>query len=172
MAGARQKRPDRLQGHREVAPLRVVTAPPLEGDVVSEAPARTVPAPPLAMDGSALRADSAELWSQFWQSASSTAVNKLSDLGRLNRWVQAVNERTIVSEVVAKARLIPGSMGQARLNPLVHYLVTLRAEIEAAEQHFGMTPLSRFRLGIEAAEAALTADDLNRALDRAAKGPD
>lgn len=167
MPGQRQRRPDRLQGHREVSPVRVV-APPLVGELVGgdRAPAPPVP---LAMDGSALRPEVAELWASYWSSAAAGAVDRASDSERLRWWAQCVNERIIVAEVVAAARLTRVAGGGVGLNPLIRYLSRLTAWIGEVEQHYGMTPLARFRLGLEAAEFAETVDDLNRRLNEAAR---
>ena len=61
-----------------------------------------------------------------------------------------------------------GSRGQPRLNPLASYEAQLTREIERGMEHFGMTPLSRFRLGIEAAEGADGLARMRDQLDRVA----
>jgi hypothetical protein len=60
-------------------------------------------------------------------------------------------------------RVVPGSMGQPRLNPLASRLKDLEATIRETEREFGMTPLSRLRSGIGVGQAALTAAKTNRA---------
>ena len=163
MPGQRQKPPSRLQGHRAPTTLVVVEATPAAIGVA-------VPPLPLAFDGRPLLPAAGQRWVDFWASPVADAVDMRADGERLTRWVQAVNERMVVTPLVAEARLVRGSTGQLRLSPLLSYVSELTAEVERAEQHFGMTPLARFRLGIEAGEAALTADALNRRLDALSLG--
>lgn len=122
------------------------------------------------MSGEPLSREAVAVWSEFWSSPPATAVDMRADGVRLTRWIQAVNERLEVAKDVSKKRIVQGSMGQQRMNPLFAYLNELTAEIERAEQHFGMTPLSRFRLGIEAGAAALTAEALNDKLNQLSRG--
>ena len=44
--------------------------------------------------------------------------------------------------------LVKGSHEQLMLNPLFRRLRDLNREISRAEEHFGMTPLARLRLGV------------------------
>lgn len=127
---------------------------------------------PLAFDGKALLPVAQLRWAEFWSSPPAAMVEMRADGERLTRWIQLLNERLIVTPIVTEARLVRGSTGQLRLNPLVSYVELLTAEIERAELHFGMTPLARFRLGIEASDAVLTADAFNRRLDELAMGRD
>ena len=163
MPGQRQKPASRLQGHRSPTTLTVVEATP-------SATSASSPPIPLAFDGRPLLPAAQQRWGEFWASPLAEVVDMRADGERLTRWAQAVNERLIVTPLVTETRLVRGSTGQLRLNPLVSYVAELTAEVERAEQHFGMTPLARFRLGIEAGEAALTADALNRRLDELSLG--
>lgn len=104
---------------------------------------KKAPSPPLALDGSPLQAGSVKMWRSFWASPQAATVDLATDGGGLVRWIQAVDERLITGALVRRTRLVQGSTGQLRLNPLVHYLNTLNAEIERAEEHYGMTPKAR-----------------------------
>lgn len=64
-----------------------------------------------------------------------------------------------------KDRLVPGSMGQLTLNPLLKYAESLQKEIRALEDRFGMSPKARMALGIAFGEAARSLSDLNRMLE-------
>ena len=162
MPGQRQKPPQSLQGHRDRTALTVVEAAVIApGDM---------PPLPLSWDGQALFPAAQQRRVEFWTSPPASAVDMRAHGERLTRWVQAVNDRLIVMPLVASGRLVRGSTGQLRLTPLVTYAEQLTAEIERAEQHFGMTPLASFRLGIEAGDAALTADSLNQRLDELSRG--
>ena len=146
------------QGHRGApAALRLDPAPAL------------TPTPPRALDGeSELLPEVRELWAELWRSPVAGAVDLRADAARLRRLFQAIDERVIVAAAIARNRLVAGSRGQPRLNPLVGYEARLTREIERAMEHFGMTPLARFRLGIEAGEAAHALARMGERLDRAA----
>lgn len=127
---------------------------------------REAPAPPASFTGKELLPHVRETWERFWLSPISGSVDLDAHLGRLEWWIRTVNERELVAAIVATRRTDTGSMGQSVANPLIKYLNDLNAQIERAEQAYGMTPLAAFRLGIEAGEAALTADEVNRRLNR------
>lgn len=92
---------------------------------------------------------SRDRWAKFWESQAATVVNPASDMPRLARWIEAVDEYDRVMRVVKKSRLVRGSMDQPVLNPLVAYLVHLEGLIGRAEAAFGMTPVARQRLKLE-----------------------
>jgi phage terminase small subunit len=50
--------------------------------------------------------------------------------------------------VARKTLLVPGSKGQARLNPLADYALKLDTAILRLENELGLTPISRARLGL------------------------
>jgi P27 family predicted phage terminase small subunit len=116
-----------------------------------------VPDPP-----SGLLAVSKSLGEAFWRSEVAGAVDLHSDLGRLGRWIRDVDEYERSLSEFRRGRLVEGSMGQPRLNPLAARLKDLEASIRETEREFGMTPLSRLRLGIAVGQAALTAAEVNR----------
>jgi P27 family predicted phage terminase small subunit len=124
-------------------------------------------------------ASSRRRWDAFWSSASARAVDPDSDAGRLIRWIQQVDEYERVRRVITAGprgtRLVEGSQRQPVLNPLIPYLAELERQIAKAEDHFGMTPMSRLRLGITAAAgqvAAQRAREAQRADAAAAAGAD
>ena len=163
MTGRRQRASGTTQGHQPQGLRRTAVRLRLE-----PAPAVT-PAPPRALDGeSELLPEVRELWAELWRSPVAGAVDLRADAARLRRLFQAIDERLIVSAAVARNRLVAGSRGQPRLNPLVAYEAQLTREIERAMEHFGMTPLARFRLGIEAGDAAHALARMRERLDRVA----
>lgn len=103
-----------------------------------------MPKPP-----SGLLASSRERWRKFWDSRAALAVDLASDMPRLARWIQALDEYERTAQVVRKSRLVKGSMGQPVLNPLVAYLVHLDSVITRTEKEFGMTPAARSRLKMD-----------------------
>ena len=134
------------QGHRArtVAPLRIVSG------VADQ------PEPPRG-----LLKRSRDHWEAFWASDVARAVDPLADAQRLERWITQVDEWNRGMAAFRRERFVLGSQGQPVLNPLAAYLAKLETAIASSECEFGMTPLSRMRLGIATGEAAMTAQRLN-----------
>jgi len=133
MAGKRQKPPDELvyrRGGRVKA-------------LVSVAPAHLTPHSP---DGLADHA--ATVWAAFWASRVSGAVDLDADDEALRHWILSVDEREKLRPATVRAPLVKGSHEQLMLNPLLRRIRDLNREIARAEEHFGMTPLARLRLGV------------------------
>ncbi len=87
-------------------------------------------------------------WSGFWASKVSGAVDLLADGEALRHWILCVDEREKLRAATVRAPLAKGSHEQLMLNPLCRRLRDLSREIARAEEHFGMTPLARMRLGV------------------------
>lgn len=146
MANRKSPRP---QGHRKQRALRLV--PPGSGG--------TPPTPPDGLAGT-----SVELWDLFWASDLARMVTP-PDHYALQRWIEAVDDRDRIAEVVRAAPTVEGSRSQPVLNPLAKRLGTLEGQIEGFERQFGMTPKARADLGIATDTAALTAAQLNAMTD-------
>lgn len=133
MAGKRQKPPDQIVYRRggRVKPLAVVSA--AEGR-------------PAAPEGLGEHAQAA--WEAFWESRVSGAVDLVADGEALRHWILCVDEREKLRAATARAPLVKGSHEQLMLNPLFRRVRELNQEIARAEEHFGMTPLARLRLGV------------------------
>ena len=126
MTGRRQRASGTTQGHQPQGLRRTAVRLRLE-----PAPAVT-PAPPRALDGeSELLPEVRELWAELWRSPVAGAVDLRADAARLRRLFQAIDERLIVSAAVARNRLVAGSRGQPRLNPLVATRRSSRARSSA-----------------------------------------
>ena len=145
MPGPPRKPSGRGQGHRDRPALALVER------------VEVVPAPPAGL----LKRTRA-LWEDFWRSEVAKAVELDSDGYRLARWIRDVDEYERSLAVFRKQRLVAGSTGQPRLHPLAGRLKELEATIRETEKDFGMTPMSRLRLGIAVGQAALTAAEVNR----------
>jgi|GEM_PF-5273193 len=133
MAGKRQKPPG------ELVYRRGGRAKPL----VQVEPASVVPAPPEGVGEHALA-----VWAAFWASRVSGAIDLLADGEALRHWILSVDEREKLRAATSRAPLVKGSHEQLTLNPLFRRLRDLNREIARAEEHFGMTPLARLRLGV------------------------
>ncbi len=90
----------------------------------------------------------AAAWSAFWVSRVSGAIDLLADGEALRHWTLCVDEREKLRAAVTRAPLVTGRHDQLMLNPLFRRLRELNREIARAEEHFGMTPLARMRLGL------------------------
>ncbi len=160
MAGKRQKNPAALQGHRSVAPLKELSG----GAAV---PREQLPAPPEGLDPAAV-----DSWYGYLGSVvGRSVVNLDTDGPALRRWAACVSQRLKLQPQLDETPLVKGSMGQKVVNPINTLIVNLTREIERLEEHFGMTPLARMRLGIAIGEAAESLDALRRSLDADAEAP-
>ena len=152
MAGTRQKPIDQLVNRRGG-----------RGDkrlVVTGGP-KVVPAPPAGLSRYAV-----QRWKQFWDSDVAAAVDVGSDAERLYRWVQAIDAREKVWRIVMAEPLVINRNRETVKHPLWPVLRQLTDEIQRAEEAFGMTPLSRFRLQFTKTEAAHSLEDLMAKLSK------
>lgn len=101
-----------------------------------------------------------QLWDSYWQSPVAAAALHI-DLAGLERWILAVDEYNRTLKAIRKDRLVDGSAGQPRLNPLAGYLKQCGATIKQLEEAYGLTPMARLKLGISTAQARMSAADLN-----------
>ncbi|HEX7119134.1 MAG TPA: P27 family phage terminase small subunit [Longimicrobiales bacterium] len=151
MPGPLPKPTDRRQRRNQPKPLRVIP-----GGLVG----RNAPPAPAGL----LKATRDE-WDTFWRSELAQLVQAETDLVALERLFRLRDEERRAMREARKARLVPGSMGQMVLNPLLKYAESLQKEIRALEDRFGMTPKARLALGIAFGEAARSLSDLNRMLE-------
>lgn len=112
------------------------------------------------------------MWRKYWSSRVSNAVEYDADYEALRHWILAVDERERLSELATAQPLIPGprhtkELPHLILNPLFRRIRELTADIEHAQETFGMTPLSRFRLQLTYAEAGQSLAALRRTKDQA-----
>jgi P27 family predicted phage terminase small subunit len=61
-------------------------------------------------------------------------------------------------------RVVAGSQGQPRPNPLLKQIQEFGSEARQLEDRFGLSPMSRLRLGITFADAQASLDGLNSRL--------
>ena len=76
------------------------------------------------------------------------------------------------NDLFRQARLVTGSVGQIRMNPLAAHIQVLEAAVVRLEVEFGLTPLSASRLGLMFGEASRSLDELNRRFREQADGND
>ena len=144
MSGPPPKPPDRRQrrGRNDAGALAIPTA-------------AQIPAPPPGLLGVTKKA-----WQAFW-AAPTAALVVDSDRTALDRLFSLYDEHTRLWRAARRRRLVDGSQGQPVLNPLYRQADTLRAEILALEDRFGLSPMARLKLGAALGEARRSlADEL------------
>jgi len=145
MGGVPKKAADRRQGHGAQ-----------DVGVVSRGVSRPVP----AADG-AWREATVERWAAFWSSPLASQVES-SDEGAFRRLFKLYDEIDRLWEAVdATGRIVEGSQGQPRPNPLFKQVQEFQAEARQLEDRFGLSPMARLRLGITFADAQASLDGLN-----------
>lgn len=151
MAGKRQKPPGELVYRRggRVKPL------------VPVAPAHVAPPSPEGLGEHAVA-----VWSAFWASRVSGAVDLMADGEALRHWILCVNEREKLRAATVRAPLVKGSHEQLMLNPLFRHIRELNREIARVEEHFGMTPLARLRLGVTYLQEQAAMEELEAKRER------
>jgi P27 family predicted phage terminase small subunit len=110
------------------------------------------------------RAGTVERWHEFWCSPLAQQV-EASDYGSLRRLWGLYDELDRLWDAVNETgRVVGGSQGQPRPNPLFKQIEAFQAEARQLEDRFGLSPLARLRLGITFADAAASLDGLNQRL--------
>lgn len=129
--------------------------------------AQMSPPPPVG-----LLAGSAAAWRALWGSPVAATYSE-SDVPALARLFELRDERTRAWRVAKRERLVAGSRGQVRANPLYILIAGFDAEIRALEDRFGLTPRGRLALGIALGEAHRSLGELNAAfLDEVTRADD
>lgn len=105
-------------------------------------------------------------WDAFWSSPLAAQV-EMSDVPVLLRLFRMYDEIEAMHEAVeATGRVVEGSQGQPRPNPLFKQIAEFQSEARQLEDRFGLNPKARLSLGITFATAASSLDDLNARLAR------
>jgi len=144
-----KKTADRRQG-RGTSEVGVVAV----GDVERPVPVADV----------AWREATVERWVQFWSSPLASQV-EVSDEGAFRRLFWLYDELDRLRDAIEETgRVVAGSQGQPRPNPLYKQVESFQAEARQMEDRFGLSPLSRLRLGITFADAQASLDGLNSRL--------
>jgi hypothetical protein len=117
---------------------------------------RTVPRAPDGLLGPTRKA-----WRAFWESPKAELVSP-EVRPALERLFQLRDDLEREHAIFREARLVKGSMGQIRMNPLAGHLLALEGAISRLEAEFGLTPLAASRLGLLYGEATRSLEDMNR----------
>lgn len=139
MAGRPRKPGNALVGHRKIE------SPP---DLRVLATSSTTPAGPPPLPPGRWLAVTRERWATYWRSPIAWNTDRECDDPVILRWVTALDQWERAVRALRKAKpIIPGSMGQDRLNPLVGYIAALEKSMRAEERHLGIGALNRAILG-------------------------
>jgi len=130
-------------------------------DVGLVAPASLAVAPSADV---AWRETTVERWVGFWQSGLASQVEP-SDVPALRRLFWLYDEIDRVREAIEETgRVVAGSQGQPRPNPLYKQVSEFQAEARQLEDRFGLSPRARLQLGIALGAAHASLDALNERL--------
>jgi P27 family predicted phage terminase small subunit len=104
-------------------------------------------------------------WARFWSSPLAQIVVPDTDLSALTRLWSLYDERTRMYRAITRERVVRGSKGQPRANPLYAQMSALDSAIERLEDRFGLSPRARLTLGVILGDAARSLADLNADLE-------
>lgn len=148
MPRPRAKPPELLQGKgSRYAGTKSLQLIKLDPDIVPPAPR-------------GLRKVARDEWEAFWRSRLASVVDMDADMDALRDWALLVSERDRLRALYRKQPLIAGRTGLVE-NPLGRVIERYSRRIDVYRNQFGMTPLSRMRLGIAIGEALDVLDGLN-----------
>lgn len=111
-------------------------------------------------------AQTAEHWNAYWASPLAGAAELATDLPALERLFSLRDERERCYRAFRKARMVAGSKGQLRVNPLGQLMLTMDMEIRSLEDRFGLSAKARLALGIEYGKAMESLEAMNARLDK------
>jgi P27 family predicted phage terminase small subunit len=119
---------------------------------------------------SGLLAQTRQAWTAYWNSDVARVADEV-DLPAIRRLFTLYDEHQRALNAVRKSgeRIVTGSRGQLRMNPIFGHLSRLEVAIGHLEGQFGLTPASRARLGLVLGRMRMTAAELNAMTERAAR---
>ncbi len=100
-------------------------------------------------------------WQAFWGSPLARIIES-TDLPALRRLFLLYDEHARCWRAFRTKRIVAGSRGQVRLNPLGQFICALASEIRQLERVFGFSPRARLQLGLTYGEAQRSLEDLAR----------
>lgn len=146
----RPRKPQALRANRETRDV----------GLISMAGGLTVPDPPPG-----LLASSKASWDRFWSSPLAKIVVPDTDGDAIARLWTLKDERARIFTAIRRQRMVRGSKGQPRANPLYAQIASLDAAIQQLEDRFGMSAKARLQLGVILGDAARSLSDLNADLE-------
>jgi P27 family predicted phage terminase small subunit len=104
-------------------------------------------------------------WTALWSSALVTALLPVTDEATVRRLFGLRDERERMMRGIRRARIVLGSRGQPRANPLYAQVAAFDAEIRQLEDRVGLSPRARLQLGISLGVAVRSLADIAEAID-------
>lgn len=102
-------------------------------------------------------------WDAYWTDTVAGLIQP-SEVAIVCRYFEYVDEWNRTMRAFKAQRLVEGSTGQPRLNPLAGFLRELEGVMSALEMRLGLSPKARAQLGIVLGEAKRSLADLNNDL--------
>lgn len=121
-------------------------------------PTRPTPTPPEKLSARQLAS-----WQAYFDSQLSALI-KETDLPVVERLWRYYQQHEELTDVFDKARLVPGSQGQPRINPAHDAIMKLEGAIHRLENELGLTPSARLRLGITFSDATMSLEKITQQL--------
>jgi hypothetical protein len=118
-----------------------------------------------------LRATS-RAWAEYWASDVSGLIQRDSDMVAVKRLFDYRDEHSRALAAYRKERISQGSHGQLRVSPPGDMLVKLERLMIPLEDRYGLSSLSRMRLGAEVGATAKSLAEMNASLTDIAGGDD
>lgn len=100
-----------------------------------------------------------EAWAALWAEPQADHLTGVQVVVAL-RWVRALDEWLRALDVVVRAPMVQGSMGQPVANPMMAWVTSREAEMEKCERQLGVGLRNKADLGLTIGQAKLTAQAL------------
>jgi hypothetical protein len=137
----------------------VVAVPSAEP--VSVPSTAVVPLPPPG-----LLKETREHWAAYWQSVVAPSADITTDTWLTVRTLfRSLDEIERGYRLMRKERMVKGSTGQLRVNPIAGYIAEREAAVFKCIEKLGLSPADRARLGMAIGQAELTWAQVNELLN-------
>lgn len=118
-----------------------------------------VEVPPFPLETGSEEARS--LWHELFSEPQAAAIIG-AQLVVAQRWIRAYDAWLTAAQVVDLEPMVQGSQGQPRPNPMMSWVISREVEMEKCETQLGIGLRNRADLGVSAAMAKLTAQQVNQ----------
>ena len=109
-----------------------------------------------------------DAWDEYWRSPSGDAARP-EDLPAVRRLFQLRAHFDAAIQIASADPKVEGSTGQIRPTPFYATALSIEAAILRLENELGLTPRARAALGLTAAQAGLTVQQINERLTQTAE---
>ena len=105
-----------------------------------------------------------ERWEAYWLSPVAKAAHEV-DLDAIETVFDRIDEIRRLKTAGRKERIVRGSKGQPRMNPLLEKAYQLEDSLPKFWAELGLTPKARAALAINVGQAQKTIEDMNREVE-------